>query len=143
MALAGLGAREPISTILLAHPDRTAAGQAIAACREEITRLERIFSLYRADSALSQLNRHGRLDDPPLELVELLAFSARVSAATGGAFDVTVQPLWDLYASHFADPEAIRPVPVRPHSLPPSHGSTGARSSSTRPESGFAGPAWR
>ena len=90
----------------MAHPDHAAARQAIAACRTEITRLERIFSLYRADSALSQLNRQGRLEAPPLELVELLAFSARVSAATGGAFDVTVQPLWDLYAGHFADPAA-------------------------------------
>ena len=94
------------STILLAHPDQAAARQAIAACRTEITRLERIFSLYRADSALSQLNRQGQLESPPLELVELLAFSARVSAATGGAFDVTVQPLWDLYAGHFANPAA-------------------------------------
>jgi thiamine biosynthesis lipoprotein len=94
------------STILLAHPDRAAAGRAIAACRAEIARLERVFSLYRTDSALSQLNREGRLNEPPLELVELLAFSARVSAATGGAFDVTVQPLWDLYAAHFANPIA-------------------------------------
>ena len=94
------------STILLAHPDQAAARQAIGACRTEITRLERIFSLYRADSALSQLNRQGQLESPPLELVELLAFSARVSAATGGAFDVTVQPLWDLYAGHFANPAA-------------------------------------
>ena len=90
------------STIMLAHPDHAAAGQALAACRAEIARLERIFSLYRADSALSQLNRQGWLDAPPLELVQLLAFSARVSAATGGAFDVTVQPLWNLYATHFA-----------------------------------------
>ena len=29
-----------------------------------------------------------------------------MSAATGGTFDVTVQPLWDLYAGHFADPSA-------------------------------------
>ena len=94
------------STILLAHPNRAAAGQAIDACRAEITRLEQIFSLYRADSALSQLNRQGRLEAPPLELVELLGFALQVSAATGGAFDVTVQPLWDLYARHFADPAA-------------------------------------
>jgi thiamine biosynthesis lipoprotein len=94
------------STILLAHSNRAAARQAIAACRAEITRLEQIFSLYRADSALSQLNRQGQLESPPLELVELLAFSNRVSAATGGAFDVTVQPLWDLYAGHFAHPAA-------------------------------------
>jgi thiamine biosynthesis lipoprotein len=99
------------STILLAHRDRTTAEQAIVACRAEITRLEQIFSLYQPDSAISRLNRQGWLDEPPLELVELLAFSARVSAATGGAFDVTVQPLWDLYAGHFA---AASPDPAGP-----------------------------
>ena len=45
------------STILLAHPDRASVEQAILACRAEIARLERIFSLYRTDSALSLLNR--------------------------------------------------------------------------------------
>ena len=106
VALAGLGAGRRIRRSCWLIPTARQPSQAIAACRAEITRLERIFSLYRADSALSQLNRQGRLEAPPLELVELLAFSARVSAATGGAFDVTVQPLWDLYAGHFADPAA-------------------------------------
>jgi len=99
------------STILLAHPDRAAAEQALIACCAEIARLERVFSLYRRDSALSQLNRQGRLEAPPLELVELLAFSARVSDLTGGAFDVTVQPLWELYAAHFANPGAVSAGP--------------------------------
>ena len=36
------------------------------------------------------------------------AFSPRrgYSALRGGAFDVTVEPLWDLYAGHFSKPEA-------------------------------------
>ena len=96
-----------VSKLLLAHSDHAAAGQAIDACRAEVGRLERIFSLYRADSAVPQLNGQGwAVKIPPLELVELLAFAVQVSAATGGAFDVTVQPLWDLYARHFADPAA-------------------------------------
>ena len=37
----------------------------------------------------------------------------------------------------------IRPAQARRRSPPPWHGSTGARSSSTRPGSAFAGPAWR
>src|SRR5690606_33904156 len=71
-----------------------------------IARLERIFSLYRADSDLCRLNRDGRHDAPPLELVELLSLAASVSAASGGAFDVTVQPLWLRYAEHFAAVDA-------------------------------------
>ncbi|TIV23453.1 MAG: FAD:protein FMN transferase, partial [Mesorhizobium sp.] len=57
-------------------------------------------------SALSRLNSDGELADPPQELVELLAASARYARATGGAFDPTVQPLWTVYANHFGVAEA-------------------------------------
>ncbi|GAA0567250.1 FAD:protein FMN transferase [Caenispirillum bisanense] len=66
----------------------------------EIARLEAVFSLYRPDSALSRLNAAGRLEAPPLELVDLMGRARAVSALTGGAFDVTVQPLWSLHARH-------------------------------------------
>jgi thiamine biosynthesis lipoprotein len=92
------------ASIRLAHPDATAARRLIDACVAEIARLERIFSLYRADSALSRLNAGGHLELPPLELVELLGRAASVSEATGGTFDVTVQPLWQRYVAHFATP---------------------------------------
>lgn len=94
-----LGAR---ATITLAHPD----GARIAArAFAEIDRLEDIFSLYRAGSALSRLNREGRLDAPPFELLECLGLCGAVHRATGGRFDPTVQPLWDLHArAHAAGP---------------------------------------
>lgn len=88
------------------HPDPAAADRLIAASLDEVHRLERIFSLYRQDSALMRLNRDGWLDAPPSELVELLSTSAHFSRLTAGAFDVTVQPLWDLYAEHFSVPNA-------------------------------------
>jgi thiamine biosynthesis lipoprotein len=50
-------------------------------------------SLHR-DSALTRLNRDGRLAWPSPELWSLLALAGQVHAATGGAFDPTVQPLW-------------------------------------------------
>ena len=87
------------------HPDPTAADGMIEACLAEVSRLERIFSLYREDSAVRQLNRDGRLYDPPIELVELLGRANDFSRLTGGAFDVTVQPLWQLYAAHFSAPD--------------------------------------
>ena len=82
------------------------ARDAVALVLEEIERLEEIFSLYRRSSAVNDLNRLGRLDDAPLELLELTRRSLWFSAATGGAFDITVQPLWDLYARHFRTPGA-------------------------------------
>jgi thiamine biosynthesis lipoprotein len=72
----------------------------------EATRLERVFSLYDVNSSLSRLNRSGELESPPLELVELLGLSTNFSRMTDGSFDVTVQPLWELYTAHFLNPAA-------------------------------------
>jgi FAD:protein FMN transferase len=94
------------ASLQIHHPDPAAADRLIAASLAEVTRLENVLSLYRPDSALSRLNRDGVLDDPPFDLVRVLAESRRYGALTGGAFDVTVQPLWDLYAGHFARPGA-------------------------------------
>jgi thiamine biosynthesis lipoprotein len=88
------------------HPDPAEAERLIGASLDEVRRLEGIFSLYRKDSALVRLNRDGHLDAPPAELVELLAISAHFSRLTAGAFDVTVQPLWELYGQHFSVPDA-------------------------------------
>ena len=86
--------------IVLAHPD----GERIAArAMAEIARLERIFSLYRAESALNRLNGAGELTAPPFELLECLSLCSRVHAATRGLFDPTVQPLWALYAESYAN----------------------------------------
>jgi len=80
------------------------AGAAGAAARAaaEIARLERIFSLYQADSALSNLNRDGRLAQPDAELLECLSVCNNVHRATSGLFDPTVQPLWALHAERYA-----------------------------------------
>jgi thiamine biosynthesis lipoprotein len=98
-----LGAR---ASLVLAHPDRRAAEPLVARCVMEIERLEAVFSLYRSDSALARLNRDGEMREPPLDLVVLLEESLRFSRLSRGAFDVTVQPLWQLYAGHFAAPDA-------------------------------------
>ncbi len=91
-----LGAR---ASLRLAHPQAAAISAEVAA---EISRLEDIFSLFRADSALSQLNRTGVLFAPPFELLGCLSLAGTVHAASGGRFDPTVQPLWALYAEAFA-----------------------------------------
>ena len=87
-----LGAR---ASIRLDHPE---AGAIAARAAAEIARLEGIFSLYRADSALSRLNVEARLAAPPAELLECLTLAGTVHRASGGAFDPTVQPLWALWA---------------------------------------------
>ncbi|CDX16346.1 ApbE family protein 2 [Mesorhizobium sp. ORS 3324] len=104
------------ASLRIYHPDAAEAERMIADALSEVRRLERVFSLYDEDSALSRLNRKGELTDPPQELVELLAASMRYAGATGGAFDPTVQPLWALYARHFgtkdADPNGPPPAAI-------------------------------
>ena len=90
------------ATLILHHPDRAAAERLLARAALEVARLESIFSLYRANSALSELNRTGGIAAPPPELVAILDDCRHFHARTDGAFDPTVQPLWRLYATHFA-----------------------------------------
>lgn len=104
---AALGAR---ATIRITHPDAAALTSHAAA---EIDRLENIFSLYRANSALSQLNATSRLTAPPFELLECLSLCGTVHAATDGRFDPTVQRLWQAHASAAL---ANRPLSARERS---------------------------
>ncbi len=94
------------ASLVIEHPEAEKAQAAIGEALAEVRRLEKVFSLYRPDSALSRLNREGGLNMPPLDLVRILSEARRVSEATGGAFDVTVQPLWTVYARHFAQADA-------------------------------------
>ncbi len=89
------------STLALWHADEGWARRTILKARAEIERYERIFSLYRHDSEISRLNRDGALAQASPELHELIAASQRLAILSGGAFDISVQPLWRLYAAHF------------------------------------------
>lgn len=94
------------ATLTIHHHDRAAAGALVERSVAEVARLERIFSLYRQDSALSELNRIGILVAPPGELVALLEASQIFWELSEGAFDPTVQPVWALFAKHFSTPDA-------------------------------------
>jgi FAD:protein FMN transferase len=85
-------------TLTVLHRDRQIAAQAGQAALAELQRLDALLSVYRTDSQVSILNREGRLAHPHRDLLEILRQSADVSQASEGAFDITVQPLWTLFA---------------------------------------------
>jgi FAD:protein FMN transferase len=89
-------------SIEIHHPDRAEAGRLVERCVMDVRRLEQQFSLYRADSAISILNRSGILVAPDADMVALLKTSLHFAEITSGAFDPTVQPLWQLHADHFS-----------------------------------------
>lgn len=113
------GALGAEAKIVLYHPDKAAAEAAINACLAEISRLEDEFSLYRPASALNRLNASGRLAEPSHDMRRLLQLCRQYGDLSQGAFDPSIQPLWQLYAGHFAsqpgdsagpDPDAISAV---------------------------------
>src|SRR5207237_1898603 len=86
--------------------------------RREIERFERSFSLYRSDSEISRLNEAGRLTKPSPELRQLIEDSQRLGELSGGAFDISVQPLWRLYEAHFWSHTHIQPdIGARAHEV--------------------------
>jgi len=102
-------------SIEIHHPDRAEAERLVERCIQDVRRLEQQFSLYRADSAISTLNRTGILVAPDADMVALLKASLFFGEITDGAFDPTVQPLWQLYAEHFASqsPDSEGPSPLK------------------------------
>ena len=77
--------------VTLRGPDPEAA---LAEVRRIVEQVEQVFSLYRDGSDLVRLNRTGRLAPLPAMLAEVCAMTDLVHDATGGAFDPTVQALW-------------------------------------------------
>jgi thiamine biosynthesis lipoprotein len=91
-----------VATLRIHHTDESRAEDLVRQAVAEARRLEEVFSLYREDSILCQLNRHGVLASPPSELSELLFACNHYWEITGGMFDPTVQALWRCYAESFS-----------------------------------------
>jgi len=67
--------------------------------RQTLDRIEARMSTYRADSELSRLNIHcgGEWFDVSLETARVIQSATEIGRLTGGAFDVTVGPLVNLW----------------------------------------------
>ena len=85
----------------LYHPNRAVAERLVNESLAEISRLEKIFSVYQSDSQVSRLNRAGSLHSPSADLLALLSQSLSIHSLTNVEFDPTVQVLWQRYAEHF------------------------------------------
>ena len=89
--------------ITIYHPSEKEAHKILTKSVEELTGLENLFSLYKDSSQLSLLNKKGYLENPHPEMVNIFNLSKKYSEMTNGAFDVTVQPLWNIYNKSFTD----------------------------------------
>ncbi len=87
--------------LTLVTADRMAGKDALEACLGHMENLETVLSRHQSESQLSCLNRDGELENASPHLTYVLNEAVRYGTLTGGAFDVTVKPLVDLYnANH-------------------------------------------
>lgn len=88
-------------TVKVVTPGLSAAGRSAVreAAHAALERIEARMSTYRADSELARFNRHAAPTPFAVsaETLAVLATAQRVSAASGGAFDVTVAPVVDAW----------------------------------------------
>ncbi|MCX5677626.1 MAG: FAD:protein FMN transferase [Candidatus Omnitrophica bacterium] len=82
-------------------PDGNAGriGKAIDKAFDEIARVESVFSVYKADSEISKINRlkNGETLKISREAFELISKAIKYGLKTGGVFDITVKPLIDIW----------------------------------------------
>jgi thiamine biosynthesis lipoprotein len=97
----GMAMGAPASLVLHHEGEPQRAQAALTAVLAEVSRLEGMFSLFRADSTLSQLNRAGRVDSAPPEFTALMHTALGMAKLSNGVFDPSIQPLWSLYFDHF------------------------------------------
>ena len=89
------------TSIQLFSNDKSKAAIVIEEAQGIIRKYEAMFSLYIDCSETSKLNRSGVLKNPSPDFVSLIKRSMEFSKSTNGAFDISVQPLWDVYQEHF------------------------------------------
>lgn len=80
--------------------DREKAEKAVNLAFKEMERVEEVMSEYQNESEVSLLNKKGEVNASE-ELIYIINQSLYYSNLSGGAFDITVKPILDLYSDSF------------------------------------------
>ncbi len=88
-------------TISALHQSEMLAEAAVGEAFEEMDRVISVLNRFDGNSALAYLNDTGRIDSAPPELIQVVGGGLDYHRLTGGAFDITVKPIIDL----FRDPQ--------------------------------------
>lgn len=92
------------------HHSRDQAEEAFGLAFEEVNRLSAILSRHDQNSPVAELNKSGVIKEFPAELAEVVSQSLHFFSYTGGAFDISVKPLLDLYQTSFSG--GTQPTPA-------------------------------
>ncbi|HRI17612.1 MAG TPA: FAD:protein FMN transferase, partial [Burkholderiaceae bacterium] len=109
----GFQAMSSVCEIRLDGDDEPAFAAAAQRAIDEVLRIERKYSRYRADSIVSRINAAAGSDtavEIDAETAALLAFAGGLHAASDGLFDITsgvLRRVWDFRAGRPPEPAAL------------------------------------
>jgi thiamine biosynthesis lipoprotein len=83
--------------------------EAIGPAFDEMDRLIGIFSRFDGSSAVTHLNNEGRLESPPPEFSNVISRSLQYNRLSGGAFDISVEPVVELFRESLGQESAREP----------------------------------
>lgn len=95
--------------IVLSAEDQVRAQETIDATISEISRLEKIFSLFIPGSELVNLNESKYLHAPSHDMKQLIVLSQKIHKQTEGLFNPAIQKLWRFYADWFSQNKDTTP----------------------------------
>jgi thiamine biosynthesis lipoprotein len=100
--------------VIAYHESRPVAERAVDEALDEIERLDRVMSHFKADSDLSRLNREARNRSVQVDadLYDVIRQSIEVSRLSAGTFDVTVAPLVRMWKKAHDDGRAPLPEEI-------------------------------
>jgi thiamine biosynthesis lipoprotein len=84
--------------IKAAHENADQLEVALSAAVKAIRHVERQMSLFDPESSISRLNRTGRLEQADRDLLSVLRLSQRIGQQSAGSFDISMQPLWQVWS---------------------------------------------
>ena len=101
-------------------PDAAALPRIVEDAFDEVDRIDRLMSHYKADSPLSHLNRDAATNSVKVdaELFDFIAEAIRYSRESDGAFDITVGPLmkaWGFFRGEGRMPSDAELATARRH----------------------------
>ncbi len=85
-------------TITVFDTDQESADEAINAAFDRIEEIEKKASIFDESAEAFRLNRDGYLSNPSVDLLNLINMSREYYNLTDGYFDITVQPLLELWS---------------------------------------------
>ena len=99
-----------VSVAVLAR-SKERAEEAIGRAFDEMDRMIGVFSRFEGSSAVTHLNETGRLDDAPREFSHVVSRALSFHELTGGTFDISVEPVVDLFRDSLTGELPAEPTP--------------------------------